>query len=1021
MRSSPALDGLHQIPWKQRLALWWAPNFNYFKTKFHKNTNLPKNWLPTAQTAHDFETSFFKQKICAPLTPWRGLGRTSRFHIRREACPWDFDLPPQLFRLAPTRRALGRLALACLLPLPALAQHVALQDRFVPPPGWRPPTVTAPQLGGGQPIQLREARVEVEVFGGQARTRIELRLFNPNPRVLEGELQFPLLDGQVVTGFALDVNGRLRDAVPVPKARGQEIFEDIRRRRVDPGLLEATAGNQYKLRVYPIGAQAERQVALTLVETLPRQGGASLVRVPLAFASSVGRLEVRVRADGLARSQTRLVQAPQGTEVTAGNQGAELHFSRAAWTAPEGPAGWLQWALQRVDQPQAMVGETGGQRFFAAQQPFADEAVRRPAPRHVALVWDASGSAASQARVLPVLDAYFRALNKPVKVSLIVLRNRAEAVRTFDVAPGGFGALAEALRAEPQDGSSNFDELPIPPDADATVLVTDGLATDGKRQIGYRHTAPVFALNGSPVADVPRLRRLAERTGGALVDATAGSAEEAARAMLFGGWRIEKLSSLSADQLVAPTLQLQQGRLAVAGRLQDTSARVDVVLAHPSGKRRTLALDIRRPPTAGGWPGQQWAAWRSAELADEPALHQTALERIAVEHGIVGPNSALIVLEQAADYARYELPAPADLAAEVAQLRGHLQAQAAQARTQHIEAMVRQFEARQRWWETRLSEGRAQGGRDLRAGVRRDRRDDGRGRHRQPGAAPGPRRSGPGGGAVDLRPGFRTGAGRGSSTPRPCARQRTHGQIRRRRQRGGTGEEHGQHRRHLQHHRPASLDTRHALPAPAAGGPRRRPVPHLPGRAPRLPRQQRLLPGRGRPVLRARPGGAGPAHPVQPGRDEPAEPPAAAPLRLPPDAGAAARAGGAGVRARGRAGAQRTAVLARPGPGLRRQRPAAAGGGRAVGGGGTPLERPLRRRQHDRAGRAQRHRRAGAERRPGAGPAPGGHAAAPQTCRWRCAWCWPGTATTPTSTSGWTTPTPSAPCTAAASPPRAAP
>ena len=57
---------------------------------------------------------------------------------------------------------------------------------------------------------------------------------NPNARVLEGELQFPLLDGQQVIGFAMDIDGKLRDAVPVDKARGQMMFEEITRRGVDP-------------------------------------------------------------------------------------------------------------------------------------------------------------------------------------------------------------------------------------------------------------------------------------------------------------------------------------------------------------------------------------------------------------------------------------------------------------------------------------------------------------------------------------------------------------------------------------------------------------------------------------------------------------------------------------------------------------------------------------------------------------------------------------------------------------------
>jgi uncharacterized protein YfaP (DUF2135 family) len=598
-------------------------------------------------------------------------------------------------------RFLQAIAAACFS-LQALALSAVPQPppgiKFTPPPDWRPPVI-AVNANAGQPIQLRAASIEVDLFGDQARTSVELRLFNPNPRVLEGELQFPLQEGQVVTGFALDVNGRLRDAVPVPKAKGQEIFEDIRRRRVDPGLLEAAAGNQYKLRVYPIPAMGERRVVISFTETLARRLDTGVLRVPLVFASSVGQLQVKVRAHGAARQDVQLLQAPAGTELGTNATGTELSLQKTHWQAPQGPSGWLQLALRRTGKPQLMVGETGGKTFFAGQVDVRDEPVRRPAPSHIALVWDASASAAAQARVLPVLEAYFRKLGQPVKLSLLVVRNKVETIRSFTVAPGRFGELADALRAEPFDGSSNFDDLPIPADVDTTLMVTDGLMTDGKKLIRYTHTAPVMVINGAASADMARLARLADRTGGALVDAALQSPDEGAQAMLMHGWRIEKLSSLSARQLVTPTARVSQGRIAVAGELLDSQARIDITLAHPDGRRRTLALQVNAKPVSGRWPGQQWAQWRSAELAENASLNTGELQRIAAAHGIVGPNSSLIVLELASDYARYSLPAPPELADEVARLGQQQLAQATQTRQAHIEAMVRQFDETQRWWD----------------------------------------------------------------------------------------------------------------------------------------------------------------------------------------------------------------------------------------------------------------------------------------------------------------------------------
>jgi hypothetical protein len=112
--------------------------------------------------------------------------------------------------------------------------------------------------GAEIPIRLESVAITTSIAGRLAQTSVELVFFNPNARQLEGELQFPLLDGQEITGFAMDFDGKLREAVPVEKSRGQAVFEDITRVRVDPALAEKTVGNNFKLRVYPLFAHMKK-------------------------------------------------------------------------------------------------------------------------------------------------------------------------------------------------------------------------------------------------------------------------------------------------------------------------------------------------------------------------------------------------------------------------------------------------------------------------------------------------------------------------------------------------------------------------------------------------------------------------------------------------------------------------------------------------------------------------------------------------------------------------------------------
>ena len=46
--------------------------------------------------------------------------------------------------------------------------------------------------GAEQPVRLQALRLEVEVVGRVAQTKVTMEFFNPNRRLLEGRLQFPL-------------------------------------------------------------------------------------------------------------------------------------------------------------------------------------------------------------------------------------------------------------------------------------------------------------------------------------------------------------------------------------------------------------------------------------------------------------------------------------------------------------------------------------------------------------------------------------------------------------------------------------------------------------------------------------------------------------------------------------------------------------------------------------------------------------------------------------------------------------
>ena len=143
---------------------------------------------------------------------------------------------------------------------------------------------------GEDKLGITSLDIKVEVVGNIATTTYDMLFYNPTNTVLEGELNFPLGEGQDVSRLALDVNGKLREAVVVEKEQGRVAFEAVVRRGVDPILLEKGTGNNYKARIYPIFAKKHKRIVLAHEQELILSDGAHYFQLPLGFKKDLNFL-----------------------------------------------------------------------------------------------------------------------------------------------------------------------------------------------------------------------------------------------------------------------------------------------------------------------------------------------------------------------------------------------------------------------------------------------------------------------------------------------------------------------------------------------------------------------------------------------------------------------------------------------------------------------------------------------------------------------------------------------------------
>jgi len=145
-----------------------------------------------------------------------------------------------------------------------------------------------------EPIVISDLHISVFVLENIATTTMEMRFYNDNDRVMEGEFNFPLAQGVSVARFALDVNGTMREGVVVEKEKATQVFEAVTRRNVDPGIVEITKGNNFKARVYPIPAKGYKKAIIAYEQEISGDDEHYIYQLPLSIKNVLKNFSVKV-------------------------------------------------------------------------------------------------------------------------------------------------------------------------------------------------------------------------------------------------------------------------------------------------------------------------------------------------------------------------------------------------------------------------------------------------------------------------------------------------------------------------------------------------------------------------------------------------------------------------------------------------------------------------------------------------------------------------------------------------------
>ncbi|MDR2130842.1 MAG: hypothetical protein LBP56_06735 [Odoribacteraceae bacterium] len=554
----------------------------------------------------------------------------------------------------------------------------------------------------GADVYLQALDVRVEVTGNIATTIFTMTFKNRTARVLEGELVFPLPDGSTVSHYALDINGKMREAVAVEKAKATRVFEEIERRRVDPGLLERVAGNNFRSRVYPIPAHGTRVISVGYEQELPLDGGTFHYRLPMDYREPVDRFSLKAtvrQSAGAPRLDEKL-----DDELTFDRHERDFiaSFSRERYLPPRGLAFSLPAPL---DRPGAWMQPVPGSHYFMVScLPALDARDKRWAD-HLGIIWDASLSGLQRdiPREMEIIDAVVRQKGD-LTITLHLLNNRFSKGETFRVRDGNWEALRVRLDSITYDGGTNYEAIVLDRSAAREYLFfSDGLATLSDADFSSRY--PVHCLVSSPRADYSALKWIAARTGGKFINLNALSREEASKELISDPLRFLGVEAPATVREVYPSIATPvSGYFSVTGILDAREANITLLF----GRDNKVEQRVRATLRAGETPPREkihrlWAQKKIAELDIRHDQNREEIITLGTRFGIVTRETSLIVLETAWDYVTYNITPPKELREQVATLRKRnpgIENRRTAPMTTLVEIAIQAAKELQRWWGT---------------------------------------------------------------------------------------------------------------------------------------------------------------------------------------------------------------------------------------------------------------------------------------------------------------------------------
>ncbi|MBU2929762.1 VIT domain-containing protein [Winogradskyella psychrotolerans] len=512
------------------------------------------------------------------------------------------------------------------------------------------PTVT---LEDKSELMLDKLRINAEISGNYATVTYDMTFYNGHDRVLEGELAFPLAEGQSVSHFAMDLNGKLRSAVIVEKELGRVAYENTIRQRIDPALLEQTQGNNYKARVYPIPAKGHKRIVITYEQNLLVNDNHYQFNMPLGFSKPLNDFSIDIVCHNL--EQLPSVTESFKKDLKFIKKGKNVVGTYVANSVDLNRNLKLSIPIKDVFALQTF------EAYFHINKTFVPKRRLKSKAKSITILWDASYSMHYKKleAELNLITSYLKSL-EDVKVSLVVFSNTLISNSTFRIKNGDSQELINTLKKITYDGGTSYKGLSIPK-SDDILLFSDGLHNLGELELS--NSSRLYCINSVNSANHQLLNDLATENSGNYINLnslTNNSAVDLLKHEAIQFLGVNHDNSLF-EVYPKPKSSVNEN-FNLSGKFMEEKS-IELLFGYGNEITERIFVDLTSSSNSEV-SKRLWAKAKLQHLTKKKEENKNDIIELAKAYHLISPYTSMIVLDRIEDYVRYKIEPPSELKEE---------------------------------------------------------------------------------------------------------------------------------------------------------------------------------------------------------------------------------------------------------------------------------------------------------------------------------------------------------------------